>query len=165
MRKSGASGCSWCFSGSTSIAKSRQIRWATSKRCMRTSTTRKRWNPSCPSCRRLPGRAAVLRRSRSVCGPISTVARASTRSDGPRREVPLPVTPTEPERSMVEELLGSAIYDWIDLGYVRSTVRELTGAQPSELHAAAMKVVGTLIADGLVAAGDVTDGAFQEWDC
>lgn len=66
---------------------------------------------------------------------------------------------------MVEEWLVSTLYDWIDLGYVRSTVRGLTGAQPSELHAATMKVVGTLIADGLVAAGDVTDGAFHEWDC
>lgn len=75
------------------------------------------------------------------------------------------MTPTEPKRSIVEELLVSTIYDWIDLGYVRSTVRELTGAEPPELHAATMKVVGALIADGLVAAGDVTDGAFQEWDC
>lgn len=75
------------------------------------------------------------------------------------------MTAQEPQRSIVEELLVSTIYDWIDLGYVRSTVRELTRIPPSDLHPATMQVVAQLIRDGLVAAGNVTDGHFQAWDC
>jgi hypothetical protein len=75
------------------------------------------------------------------------------------------VTPQQPRRSVVEELLVSTIYDWIDLGFLRSTVREMTGVGPAELHAAVMTVVSQLVGEGLVAAGDVTDGGFRAWDC
>jgi len=75
------------------------------------------------------------------------------------------VTLQQPSRSAVEELLVSTIYDWIDLGFLRSTVRETTGVGPAELHAAVMTVVAQLVMDGLVAAGDVTDEGFRAWDC
>lgn len=75
------------------------------------------------------------------------------------------MTLEQPRRSVVEELLVSTIYDWIDLGFLRSTVREMTGAGPAELHAAAMTVVAQLVTGGLVAAGDVADGGFRAWDC
>ncbi|MEW1955168.1 hypothetical protein [Terrabacter sp. NPDC080008] len=75
------------------------------------------------------------------------------------------MTPQEPQRSVEEELLVSTIYDWIDLGYLRSTVRELNHVGSPDLHAASMTVVARLIGDGLVAAGDVTEGQFRAWDC
>lgn len=65
----------------------------------------------------------------------------------------------------MEELLVSTIYDWIDLGFLRSTVRKMTGVGPAELHAAVMTVVAQLVMDGLVAAGDVTNEGFRAWDC
>lgn len=75
------------------------------------------------------------------------------------------MTLQQPSRSAVEELLVSTIYDWIDLGFLRSTVREMTGVGPAELHAAVMTVVAQLVMDGLVAAGDVSDEGFRAWDC
>ena len=75
------------------------------------------------------------------------------------------MTLEQPRRSVVEELLVSTIYDWIDLGFLRSTVREMTGVGPTELHATVMTVVGQLVTEGLVAAGDVTHDGFRVWDC
>jgi hypothetical protein len=75
------------------------------------------------------------------------------------------VTSEQPRRSVVEELLVSTIYDWIDLGYLRSTVREMTGASTAGLHAAAMAVVSTLVDEGLVAVGDMTKDGFRAWSC
>lgn len=73
--------------------------------------------------------------------------------------------PTSASRSAVEELLVSTIYDWVDLGYLRSTVRELSDVDARDLHVASMKVVTRLLGEGLVAAGDVTAGQFHPWDC
>jgi hypothetical protein len=75
------------------------------------------------------------------------------------------VTFEQRDRSVVEELLVSTIDDWIDLGYLRSTVREMTGASAADLHAAVMAVVGTLVDEGLVAVGDVTEDGFRAWNC
>lgn len=67
---------------------------------------------------------------------------------------------------MVEELLLCTIYDWIDLGLLRSTVREMLGVvEPTELHANVMAVLEQLIGEGLVAAGDVTRNGFHAWPC
>lgn len=75
------------------------------------------------------------------------------------------MTLDQPRRSVVEELLVSTIYDWIDLGFLRATVREMSGADPAELHETAMAVVEQLVQEGLVAAGDVTREGFRAWDC
>lgn len=75
------------------------------------------------------------------------------------------MTLNQPSRSVVEEVLISTIYDWLDLGFLRSTVREMTGVAPAELHATVMTVVAQLVGEGLVAAGDVTQDGFRSWDC
>ena len=74
------------------------------------------------------------------------------------------MTNPEHDRSVVEELLVHTIYDWIDLGHLRTIVREMYPGAPS-LHTASMAVVTELISNGLVAAGDVRDGHFDAWAC
>ena len=71
----------------------------------------------------------------------------------------------QPRRSVIEKLLVYTIYDWIDLGFLRSVVREMTGAEPTQLHAAVMAVLDQLVGEGLVAAGDLTEAGFRAWDC
>src|SRR3954453_12323965 len=96
--------------------------------------------------RRHPGWAAIAVQQR----------RCDDRSALPRRpdtEGAHPVT-CDQQRSIVEDLLVYTIYDWIDLGFLRATVRESTGAAPAELHDRVMAVVSELIGKGLVAAGD-----------
>ncbi|WP_344255411.1 hypothetical protein [Terrabacter carboxydivorans] len=65
----------------------------------------------------------------------------------------------------MEDLLMGTIYDWIDLGLVRSHVREEMGVEDPELHVTAMEVVAQLIREGFVAAGDVDRDGFHAWDC
>lgn len=76
------------------------------------------------------------------------------------------MTLEHPKRSVVEDLLLGTIYDWIDLGLVRSTVREMLGVEdPADLHATVMEVITQLIGEGFVAAGDVDRDGFHAWDC
>src|SRR3954453_11422268 len=105
--------------------------------------------------RRHPGWAAIAVQQR-WCDDRSALPRR------PDTKGAHPVT-SEQHRGVVEELLVYTIYDWIDLGFLRATVREITRAAPGDLHARAMDVVSELIGQGLVAAGDVTDAGFKAW--
>ena len=69
------------------------------------------------------------------------------------------------DRTIVEDLLVYTVYDYIDLGHLRSVVREATGVDDAHAHSASMSVVSELIEHGLVAAGDVVDGEFKAWPC
>src|SRR3954462_4630022 len=107
--------------------------------------------------RRHPGWAAIAVQQR----------RCDDRSALPRRpdtEGAHPVT-SEQQREIVEELLVYTIYDWIDLAFLRATVRETTRAAPDELPDKVMEVVSELIGQALVAAGDVTNAGFRAWAC
>lgn len=73
------------------------------------------------------------------------------------------MTEATSDRTIVEDLLVYTTYDWIDLGHLRSVVREGKGVEADRLHSACMSVISELIGRGLVAAGDVVDGHFTAW--
>ena len=75
------------------------------------------------------------------------------------------MTEPPPGRTIVEDLLVYTTYDWIDLGHLRSVVRDSTGVDATRTQEACMSVVSELIEGGLAAAGDVVNGEFAAWPC
>lgn len=68
-------------------------------------------------------------------------------------------------RSLKDDVLIGGLDDWADAGWVMQTVRQSGLLDPEELRSLAIGVITELLVEGLVLAGEITEGAHEPWQC